>query len=206
MITTTESSATTRRVMMGVLALVLALAPAGVAAASHSAEGGPTRDFAVGGGFTGSESNDPAGAQHVGFAAFGGPTAFGLLTGDPVTGHFRAGGEFLDPQGGDNELVEFQQEGPVTCLVVDGNRAWLVYPLKQARPEANEANEVLIFLEDNGNPQNGEPVDRIGFAVLPDETPFDDSASEQDDECVLLPVPVTTAKLTRGNFVVHEAR
>jgi hypothetical protein len=34
-----------------------------------------------------------------------------------VTGHFRAGGEFH--QGG---LTRFQQEGPVTCLVVEGNR------------------------------------------------------------------------------------
>jgi hypothetical protein len=189
-----------------VLALLLTCAIPSVAAASHSRSDGGPRDFAVGGGFTGSESGDPAGAQHVGFAAFGGPTTLAGIGGDPVGGHFRAGGEFVDPQGGGNELVEFEQEGPVTCLVVDGNEARLVYPIKQAKPEANELNEVLIVLQDNGKPQNGESVDRIAFAVIPDETPFDDSPEEQDTECV---APVTSpvmSTLTRGDFTVHDAR
>ena len=188
-------------------ALALTLAVPGVAAASHNGNSGPPRDFAVGGGFTGDQSsNDPFGAQRVGFSAQGGPTAFDLLTGfsgDPVKGQFLAQGEFVDTDG---NATMFQQEGPVTCLVVEGNRARLVYPLKQARPEANEVNEVLIFLEDNGNPSSGEPRDRIGFEILPDETPNDDPPSEQDQECV--PSQQGTplmSTLTEGNFTIHDA-
>lgn len=199
----------TRVLAASAAALCLSLALPGAATASHNGQSGPPRDFAVGGGFTGSESNDPMGAQHVGFAAHGGPTTFDLLTGfggDPVTGEFRAGGEFLDPPGGNNEIGEFQQVGPVTCLVVEGTRARLVYPLKQAKPEANEVNEVLIFLEDNGRPEGGQPRDRIGFEILPDESPADDPPSEQDQECVAPQQgsPVMSA-LRRGNFTIHDA-
>jgi hypothetical protein len=187
-----------------VLALSCTVAFPALAGASHAGAGGPPRDFAVGGGFTGSESNDPFGAQHVGFAAFGGPTT-PAGAGDSVTGHFRAGGEFLDPPDGNDEVGEFQQEGPVTCLVVSGNSARLVYPIKQGRPEANEVNEVLISLEDNGRPRGGRGVDRIGFSVLPDETPNEDPPTEQDDECAL-PLPPPMSTLTRGDFNIHDAQ
>ena len=89
------------------------------------------RDFAVGGGTLGTPS-DPTGVQHVDFAASGGPTTFDPFSGiggDPVTGHFRAGGAF-DQAG----VTAFDQEGPVTCLVVSGRRATLVYPNKHASP------------------------------------------------------------------------
>ena len=198
-----------------VVAISVTLAIPGAATASHQGNAGPPRDFAVGGGFTGSESNDPMGAQHVGFAAHGGPTTFGALTGfggDPVTGHFRAGGEFLDPSGGNNEVGEFQQVGPVTCLVVERDpvvpgvtRARLVYPIRQGKPEANEINEVLIFLEDNGRPDMGQPRDRIGFAVLPDETPDSDPPSEQDQECIAPAQSPVMSTLTKGNFTIHDA-
>lgn len=185
----------------------VALLPA-LAGAGPEDDGGPPRDSAVGGGFTG-DQRDPFGAQQVGFAAFGGPTTFnsatGAFGGDPVSGHFRAGGEFLDPQGGNNEVAEFQQEGPVTCLVVEDNTARLVYPIKQGKPEANEANEVLIFLEDNGKPDNGRPVDRIGFAELTDETPTDDSPSEQDNECVAQAESPVMSTLSKGNFTIRDA-
>ena len=202
-------SSTQRIAGLAVLALLSALTVPTVAGASHQGAAGPPRDFAVGGGFTG-DQRPPSGTQQVGFAAFGGPTTFGgpltpVFGGDPVTGHFRAGGEFLDPQGGNNEVGEFQQEGPVTCLVVEGNMARLVYPLKQAKPEINEMNEVLIFLEDNGNPKNGRPTDRIGFALLPDETPTDDPPSEQDNECVAPLKSPAMSTLTKGNFTIHDA-
>ena len=195
----------TRALALAALAMLTALLAPGLAAASHTSGPGGGRDFAVGGGTTGSPS-DPTGVQHVDFAASGGPTLLDPLAvppigGEPVTGHFRAGGEF--DQGG---LTEFQQEGPVTCLVVDGNEARLVYPNKQATPDGNEALEVLIFLEDNGRPENGEPRDRLGFALLPDETPEEDPPSEQDSECAAPPV-LTPAlfPLQKGNFTIHDA-
>jgi hypothetical protein len=169
----------------------------GLAGASHGSGSGGTRDFAVGSGTTGDQS-EPTGVQHVDFAASGGPT--GDNDGDPVVGHFRAGGAF-DQAG----ATEFQQEGPVTCLVVEGNQARLVYPLKHATPEANEASEVLIFLEDNGAPQNGQPTDELGFVLLPDETPEDDPPTEQDSECVAPPVTPTLFTLDSGNFTIHDA-
>lgn len=182
------------------VALSAVFALPGVAAAS----GGSPRDSAVGSGTVGGKSS-PTGEQHVAFAAFGGPTAFtfnpltGIFGGDPVTGHFRAGGDFGNPQ------TAFQQEGPVTCLVVDGNQARLVYPNKQAKPEANEAFATLIFLEDNGKAHNGQSRDRIGFALVPDSTPNDDPPSEQDGECVAPMQSPTMMPLTKGDFTIHDA-
>jgi hypothetical protein len=155
---------------------VIAIAAAALSlAVPVVASGGPPRDSAVGSGTTGGKSS-PTGEQHVAFAAFGGPTTFDPFTqaigGDPVTGHFTASGDF------GSSLTAFQQEGPVTCLAVDGNRATLVYPNKQARPGTNEAFDTLIFLEDNGKPQNGRPRDRVGFALVPDTTPNDDPPSD----------------------------
>jgi hypothetical protein len=190
-----------RVVTAAAIALFTLLLVPGLAGGSHGSGSGGPRDFAVGGGTTGTPT-DPTGVQHVDFAASGGPTTFDPFTGiggEPVTGHFRAGGAF-DQAG----LTEFQQEGPVTCLVVDGNRARLVYPNKHA-PEMNEALEVLIFLEDNGPPENGQPTDKIGFALLLDESPDDDPPSEQDSECVMPPVTPTLFVLQKGNFTIHDA-
>jgi hypothetical protein len=187
-----------------IAAFTVAFVP-GVASASHAGGAGGPQDFAVGGGTTGTPS-DPTATQHVDFAASGGPTTFDPFSGfggDPVTGHFRAGGAF-DQLG----ITEFQQEGPVTCLVVDDNRARLVYPNKQATPEVPlESLEVLIFLEDNGPPVNGQPVDEIGFLLLPDddETPTEDPPSEQDAECVAPQVTPTLFPLQKGDFTIHEA-
>lgn len=188
--------------------LVVTVALSGTASASHQGDGGPPRDFVTGGGTVGDESSAPLGEQHVAFGASGGPTTFDPITGiggDPVTGHFTAVGEFLNLPGSD--ATRFQQEGPVSCLVVDGNRASLVYPVKQGRfdpaGEVNEGSDVLISLEDNGTPRKGEPRDRIGFAVLTDETPEDDPPSEQDQECVTMQPP-PTSPLEEGNFTIHD--
>jgi len=191
----------TRVAPAGLALFSLLLFPA-LAGASHGSGPGGPQDFAVGGGTT--SASELTGVQHVDFAAQGGPTTFTnppIIGGPPVTGHFRAGGEF-DPAG----VTEFQQEGPVTCLVVDGNRARLVYPLKQATPETNEALEVLIFLEDKGRPADGDPRDEIGFVLLPDENPLDDPPSERDSECVFPPkVPSEFTPLQMGNFTIHDS-
>ncbi len=180
------------------VALSSVLAVPSVAGAS----GGSPRDSAVGSGTVGGKSS-PSGEQHVAFAAFGGPTTFNPLTpiigGDPVTGHFRAGGDFGSP------MTAFQQEGPVTCLVVDGNRARLVYPNKQAKPEANEAFDTLIFLEDNGKAHNGQSRDQVGFALVPDSTPNNDPPSEQNAECVAPLQSPVMMPLTQGDFTIHNA-
>ncbi len=86
-----------------------------------------------------------------------------------------------------------------------GNRARLVYPNKQAKPEANEAFDTLIFLEDNGKANNGQSNDRIGFALVPDSTPNDDPPSEQNGECVAPLQSPTMMPLTQGDFTIHDA-
>ena|SRR5215211_5032587 len=174
------------------IALLGLLLLPGIAGASHASGAGGPQDFAVGGGTFG---NPSTGVQHVDFAASGGPSPS-----EPVTGHFRAGGAF-DPLG----ITEFQQEGPVTCLVVQGHEARLVYPIKHATPPTNEDAEVLIFIRDNGPPpENGQPRDQLGFVLLPDESTDEDPPSEQDSECIP-PVNLALSEVQEGNFTVHDA-
>lgn len=180
-----------------IAALGLLLA-AGVATASHQNEekGGSDRDFAVGGGRTGDDQG-PFGETTVGFAAHGGPS--GEADSDPITGHFTSTGEFLVET--DGNATAFTLEGPVTCLVVNGNEARLFYPVKQSRPDQNEVTGVLISLEDNGDPKDGGDPDKVGFALFPEEDP--DPPTERDSAC-LLDLPATD-KLEKGNFTVHDA-
>ncbi len=170
------------------------LVAAGVATASHQNEekGGSDRDFAVGGGRSGDDQG-PFGETTVGFAAHGGPS--GQADSDPITGHFTSNGEFLLET--DGNATAFTLEGPVTCLVVDGNEARLFYPVKQSRPDQNEVTGVLISLKDNGDLKDGDPPDEVGFALVPEEAPGDSA-------CVL-PSPPATDELEKGNFTVHDA-
>ncbi len=186
----------TRLAKMTVVGLASLFIGVGVAGASHQENGqGDSRDFAVGGGTSG-DGNGPGGDQTVGFAAHGGPSP----SGDPVTGHFKAGGTFLV----DDQLTRFNQEGPVTCLVVQENEARLFYPVKQSKPDQpNESTGVLIFLRDNGDPSKGDPRDQIGFAILPDEDP--DRPGEQDAACVAPLVTPALDDLEKGNFTIHDA-
>lgn len=174
--------------------LATAVVSGGMAVSSAAADG--PRDSVVGAGTVGDKSS-LTGQQHVAFAAFGGPTTLMPLVGaEPITGHFLARGDFGNP------LTAFRQEGPVTCLVVSGNTARLVYPNKQASPPSNELFDVIISIEDNGRPQGGKSRDRIGFAMVPDETPNEDPPSERDTEC-LAPLPATST-LAQGDFTVND--
>jgi len=185
-----------RKGLIAIGATVLAvLAPAGVSSATHQQNEGSPRDFAVGAGTSGD--------TRVAFGAHGGPTP-ALGGGDPVTGHFRSGGSVLElPDGTD--VGEFQFEGPVTCLNVQRNKAFLIYPIKQGRPEFMESMEIFISVQDNGKPgEDGGLKDKIGFTILPDSTPDDDSPSEQDVGC-LPPNPGVPSELEKGDITVHDA-
>ncbi len=172
------------------LALVGALLMSGVTYASHQGNGhGSPRDFAVGTGMSG----DLRGS----FAAHGGPSPF-----EPVSGHFRGKGELVDTGPPDKGPTAFKFEGPVTCLQVEGNRAGLIYPIKNADPDAFEGQAVYVFVEDNGNPSNGDPPDRVGF--LPPQ-PLNDllgllGGCPADPTGILNPFPVE-----KGNITVHDA-
>jgi hypothetical protein len=156
----------------------IGLAVAGVLtlALSGSATAAP-RDSAVGTG----ESE----VGRVSFAAHGGPLPF-----EPVTGHFTAKGSLGGVPG-----TEFHFEGPVTCLMVEENRAGLFYPIKNAKPPIFEGQGVFIFLKDNGNPASGDPPDEIGFLG-----PM--AAPPNPGVC---PLGATPFELQQGNITIRDA-
>jgi len=153
----------------------------GAAGASHQENGsnGSPRDFAVG--------TAQSGEMKVAFSAHGGPGT------EDVTGHFRAGGALADL--GMEEVGEFQFLGPVTCLVVDGNRAGLFYPINQAKTDPDELEEgfeemgVFIFLKDGGK-QDSDEVGFLGPVPL-----------QNAPACFLGP----TEPIDKGNITVHDA-
>jgi hypothetical protein len=160
-----------RRMFLAAVALVLAL-PGGAAAAP--------RDSAVG-----------TGENQIGRVSFAAHALPGVPT--SASGHFTAKGQLAELPGV-TEVGPFHFEGPVTCLQVAGNRAGLIYPLKNADPENFEGSWIYISLEDNGNPASGDPADKIGFAgPVPGPPPS-----------VCLPT-AATADITHGNFTIREA-
>lgn len=174
---------------MLVAALVLLAFPA-LGLGSHS-RGGDSRDFAVGSGTN--QFLVVLGDAHLSVsahsdAAGGGPT-----------GHVRAQG---DPDGeGPNE--PFELEGEVTCLKVSGNRAAIKYRFKHAEGSAEPfaGGGVQIFLEDNGDPQGGQPVDRATFDPPQPAGVYDAGASFCDDPNTRLGYD----GIESGDFGVHDA-
>jgi hypothetical protein len=135
------------------LALLLVAAASG----SHAGPGGDNHDYASG---SGTNTFPTGGPAHLMVSAHSDPS------GANPTGHVRAKGnlfttEFPGP---------FTLEGEVTCLRVEpgptgGTRAAIKYRFKHAEGSAAtfEGGGVQVFLEDNGNPQGGVPVDRNTF-------------------------------------------
>jgi hypothetical protein len=95
----------------------------------------------------------------------------------------------------------FKVAGPVTCLRVEGNKAAIKYRFNQASGSAApfKGGGVEIFIEDNGPPRHGQPVDEVGD--LPPETAavFNASASQCDD-----PSLANYEKVTSGNYTVRD--
>jgi hypothetical protein len=159
---------------------------------AQSGPGGPNHDFAVGAGKGTFVTGGPAALRVSGHSDPGGA--------DP-TGHVRAKGD-LDGDAG--PLEPFGLEGEVTCLRVEGNRAAIKYRFKHAQGSADPALQdggVQIFLEDNGPPQGGQPVDRTAFDPPQTAETFETNATACDD-------PTNRPDydtIDSGNFTVHEA-
>jgi hypothetical protein len=98
-------------------------------------------------------------------------------------------------------MGEFEVQGPVTCLRVDGNRAAIKYRFDTATGSAApfKGGGVEIFVEDNGQPRGGHPVD--ANASLPPQPAgvFDANATQCDD-----PNTATYDTVTSGNYVVVD--
>jgi hypothetical protein len=152
-----------------------------VAPATHSGSGGPGHDFANGGG-----SN---GFFQIAFEARSGPEGE-----DPkgsVSARSRPNGGFPVP---------FRFGGEVTCLRVDGNRASIKYRFDHADNPLLVGGGIQIFVEDNGQPKNGQTVDRSAFRAPLTEPVFeaaDPTFCEDPNAAAYTPGET-------GNFVVHD--
>jgi hypothetical protein len=123
-----------------------------------------------------------------------------------VAAHSDAGG--LDPRGNVHArgttgapMGEFEVQGPVTCLRVDGNRATIKYRFSRATGSAApfQGGGVEVFVEDNGEPRRGQSVDANAFRPPQPAGAFDSGAAQCDD-----PNSATYDTVTSGNYVVRD--
>jgi hypothetical protein len=132
--------------------------------------------------------------------------------GGPVAGdhlelgaHSDVGG--LDPRGhAENQFslgdAQYNDGGEIVCVTAVGNRASVVWQLRQ--PVSAGGRTYLwgaALIEDNGEPVDGQPVDRmLGFALSVE-------AGNLGFFCGVEPLfllDVFDAPLTSGNFVVQD--
>jgi hypothetical protein len=181
-----------RRVLaVGVIGMGL-LAPGG-SVASHNGGAAGERDFAVGSGSS-EFSLGLIGEASFAISATSDPTAA-----DPA-GYVTSRG---DPDGA-GPMEPFTAQGEVTCLRVEGNRASVKWRLERATGSAAafEGGGVQSFLEDNGSPRFGEPVDRAATDLpqpAPAFEPVADQCEDPDDR------EAAYDRLERGNVTVHDA-
>ena len=91
--------------------------------------------------------------------------------------------------------------GPVICLRVEGNKATILFALEKTKdaPPRFENGGGLVFIEDNGNPVGGVPVDRQRNFRLT-ESQFEDQKAQG---CPAFQEPMRP--LVHGNLVVRDA-
>jgi hypothetical protein len=128
-------------------------------------------------------------------------------TGGPFSLSVDGRGEGVSAQGyvlGSGVYVDaFEVEGPITCMRVEGNRASIKYSFKRASGPGAPPQDggVQVYVEDNGRPQRGRPVDRV--ATEPPQPPgvFDAAAGVCTDPTLN---PAWTP-LESGDFTVRDA-
>jgi hypothetical protein len=130
-----------------------------------------------------------------------------METGGPFSLSVNGRGEGVDAKGsvrGSGVYVDaFDVEGPITCMRVEGNRASIKYRFKRASgPGAPPQNGgVQVYVEDNGKPVNGQPVDRV--ATEPPQPPgaFDAAAGV----CTDPRLNPAWNRIETGDFSVRDA-
>jgi hypothetical protein len=153
------------------------LIPAGATAGAGSSSA--PQDFVVGGG-----QNNPAPpfpVNHFAINAHSGPN------GENPFGEVH----FTDTVSGP-PIRRFN--GPVVCLRVSGNIASIIMRFRNTKDEPSQFVGDLMFVQDNGDPVNGQPVDmvrNIRLTSIPPNCPA--------------PVPPGNMPLTHGNIQVHDA-
>jgi hypothetical protein len=161
------------------------LVPAATAAASGN------RDFAVGAG-TNQFFLGTVGDAHFAFSAHSDP--IGLSP----QGHVVAKG---DPDGV-GPLPPFTAQGEVTCLRVVGNRASFKWRFERATGTAEPfaGGGVQSFVEDNGPPRDGQPVDRAAL-----DPPQPAGLFQLDERVCDDPARANYDENETGNVVVRDA-
>jgi hypothetical protein len=108
---------------------------------------------------TGSARNAYPSPAGPGYSVLSVSASSGLMGQNPrgtVTAQGTSGAPVMGP---------FAVSGPVTCVRVSGNRVAIKYRFTKASGGAAEfqGGGVEVFIEDNGRPQNGQPVDAAAF-------------------------------------------
>lgn len=133
-----------------------------------------------------SHSNGAAGDRVTGSAVGGFPTSLSpdsdRLTVSAATG---PGGQHPrgTVQADAGPTAPFHVAGPVTCLKISGHRASIKYRFTTAQGSAAafKGGGVEVFIEDNGWPRNGQPVDRNAFNPPQPAGIFNTTARQCDD-------------------------
>jgi hypothetical protein len=173
-------------------AVGIALLVPGGAAASHGDSRSGLRDFAVG-----------AGSNEFALGAVGRASFALRASSDPFgarpAGYVTASG---DPDG-IGPAEPFTARGRIMCLRVDGNRASIKWSLDQATGSAApfKGGGVQSFLEDNGRPRRGQPVDRASIDPPQPAASFELNARRCDDP----DTRPTYDRLNEGNITIHDA-
>jgi hypothetical protein len=156
------------KVMAATLAMTAAVAGGAVAS---SAAGDGTGDLAIGSAVN--QFPTPAGP---GFARLSVRARSGPAGEDP-RGHVKGVGTSGTPMG------TFEVSGPVTCLRVEGNRAAIKYRFDQASGSAApfKGGGVEVFVDDNGKPRQGQPVDASAAGAPQPAGAFGAAATQCDD-------------------------
>jgi hypothetical protein len=151
-------------------ALAMTAAVGGGAVVSSAAGGGPG-DLAFGTAVNQFPTPAGPGSAELSVSARSGPA------GEDPSGDVHAVGTTGAPMG------EFEVSGPVTCLRVDGNKAAIKYRFDQASGSAAPflGGGVEVFVEDNGQPRNGRPVDANAAGAPQAAGEFDAAATQCDD-------------------------
>jgi hypothetical protein len=96
---------------------------------------------------------------------------------------------------------DFEVGGPVTCLRVVGNRAAIKYRFSRASGSAApfKGGGVEVFVEDNGAPGDGPPVDANAFQPPEPADVFGQDAAQCDD-----PNTASYDTVTSGDYTVQD--
>jgi hypothetical protein len=102
---------------------------------------------------------------------------------------------------GPGPMEPFDVQGKVTCLRVVGKYASIKYRFDQAAGSLADfrGGGVEVFIQDNGEPRNGKPVDANSTDLPQDKDTFPAGASQCDD-----PRLRPYNKVESGDYVVRD--